>query len=344
MLGISIYFQDLDYEYLKQAAKLGVKYVFTSLQIPEEDYSSLKQELPTFLKTCNELNLELVFDVSPVTFEKVGLVPFDFEGLRSLGFKALRLDYGFDNYELIKTLLKDFKLILNASVIDQAYLNGAIEAGIDLQQLILTHNFYPRSDTGLSLEYFLEKNKLFHQYGLKVQAFVCGDDLKRFPLYEGLPTVENHRTIHPYIAAIELIKKCHVDDVLIGDSKAKIETIQFILEYLNDNVINIKAHLEPDYYSLYNQIYTTRKDLSEKVVRITTPRTKGIRPCNNGNRYTGAITIDNELMGRYCGEVQLIKKDLGMDSRVNVIGFIHPEFIKILDYIDYETKIKFVKL
>lgn len=157
MLGISIYFQDLDYIYLQHAANLGVKYVFTSLQIPEEDYSKLNEQLRELLKICDKLNLEIVFDVSPVTFKKVGVETFDFDSLKSLGFKTLRLDYGFDDYDLIKKLQKDFNLILNASVVDQQYLDGAIKSNIDLHQMTLTHNFYPRKDTGLSLEYFMEK-------------------------------------------------------------------------------------------------------------------------------------------------------------------------------------------
>ena len=48
MLGISVYFQDLDLHYLQEAKKCGVKYVFTSLQIPEEDYTSLDEKLPFF--------------------------------------------------------------------------------------------------------------------------------------------------------------------------------------------------------------------------------------------------------------------------------------------------------
>ena len=45
MLGISVYFQDYDENYLKKAAQAGAKYIFTSLQIPEEDYSDLDQKL-----------------------------------------------------------------------------------------------------------------------------------------------------------------------------------------------------------------------------------------------------------------------------------------------------------
>ena len=50
MLGISVYFQDLDETYLKEAAKVGAKYVFTSLHIPEEDYSHLDDVLPHFIE------------------------------------------------------------------------------------------------------------------------------------------------------------------------------------------------------------------------------------------------------------------------------------------------------
>ncbi len=46
MLGISVYFKDLNEQYIKEAAKAGAKYVFTSLQIPEEDYSQLDVMLP----------------------------------------------------------------------------------------------------------------------------------------------------------------------------------------------------------------------------------------------------------------------------------------------------------
>ena len=50
MLGISVYFQDYDENYLKKAAQAGAKYIFTSLQIPEEDYSDLDQKLPRFFE------------------------------------------------------------------------------------------------------------------------------------------------------------------------------------------------------------------------------------------------------------------------------------------------------
>ena len=344
MLGISVYFQDLDYDYLEKAAKIGAKYIFTSLHIPEEDYSELDKKMPIFLETCRSLDLEIVPDVSPVTFEKLNVPPKDYKKLKELGFKALRLDYGFDDFDTIKELSKNFKLMLNASVVNEEYLKEAKEAQVDFTNISLTHNFYPRNNTGLGLDYFKEKNRVFKEYDLKVQAFVPGDDLKRFPLYEGLPTVERHRQMHPYVSAVELIKNCGVDDVLIGDSKAKIETLEYINRYIEDKVITIKAHFEKEYEYLYEEEYTCRKDFSESVLRLITPRTSGIRPYNNGFRRRGSITIDNELMGRYCGEIQLLKKDFEADARVNTVGFIHPEYVDLLEYLDYKTKIRFVRI
>ena len=56
------------------------------------------------------------------------------------------------------------------------------------------------------------------------------------------------------------------------------------------------------------------------------------------------ITIDNHLMGRYCGEVQILKCDLPSDARVNVIGFVHPEYVEALESIDGSTSIRLVPL
>ena len=339
MLGISIYFQDLDLKYLEDARNCGVEYVFTSLHIPEEEYSDLDQKLPIFFKQCQKLGLQVVPDVSPATFEKLNIQPHHYQKLKEMGFEALRLDYGFDDYEMIKTLQKDFYLMLNASVIDEEYLQGAKLAGIDLKRIAVTHNFYPHKETGLSLDYFQEKNKIFHQYDLTIQAFVCGDVLKRFPLYEGLPTVEKHRTMNPYVAAVELIHDCGMKDIFIGDSQASIPTLKNIKAYMENGEMHIPCHLESQYAYLYNQKINVRKDQPEKIVRLSLPRLSNVPVFHNTMRQRGYIVMENQLAGRYSGEVHIIKEDLPFEARTNVIGFIHPEYVDIVDYIDAKTTI-----
>jgi len=344
MLGISVYFQDLDLAYLKQASENGAVYVFTSLHIPEEDYSDLDKKLPLFLKTCTELGLKVVPDVSPVTFQKLNISPGNYHQLKEMGFEALRLDYGFDDFEVIKQLQKDFYLMLNASVIDASYLQKAKDAGIDFSRIAVTHNFYPLTETGLSKASLLIKNKMFQDFGLTIQAFVCGDEKRRFPLYEGLPTLEKHRCIPPLAAAVELLQACGVKDVLIGDSQARIETLQYIHDYMQEKILHIPCHLDKSYQCLYHQKLKIRKDQSDTVIRLLTARTKEVPVQAHIARKRGYIVMKNKLAGRYSGELQLIKKDLSYESRSNVIGFIHPEYLDLLEMIDPETIIVFETL
>ncbi len=343
MLGISVYFQDLNEDYLRKAAECQAKYIMTSLQIPEEDYSDLDKKLPAFFQLIDELSMELIPDISEETFHRLGLELGDFKSLKDKGFKRIRLDYGFDDIETLKKLLVDFDLVVNASIVNEELLQDLQKADIDISHIWAMHNFYPRKDTGLARDKMIEKNKLLHRYGMRVQAFVCGDDLKRFPLYEGLPTLEEHRYIHPLVATIDLIKHCEVDDVLVGDSQAEITTLQAMSSYIYQKTVLLPVYLNEQYQYLYNQVLHCRKESSDNVVRITTPRVSGIQPRHNQYRRKGSITIDNELMGRYCGELQLMKKDMPLDARCNVVGFIHPDYVDVLNAIDNDLNIQFVR-
>ena len=100
----------------------GTEMCIRDRHIPEEDYSQLDKKLPQFILLCQDLELKIVPDVSPVTFEKLNLKLGDFSALKQMGIQALRLDYGFDDIENIKQLSKDFEIILNASVVNESLL------------------------------------------------------------------------------------------------------------------------------------------------------------------------------------------------------------------------------
>ncbi len=53
--------------------------------------------------------------------------------------------------------------------------------------------------------------------GLLVQGFVPGDTELRGPLYQGLPTLEEHRGVHPLAGALDLLAS-NTDIVYIGDA------------------------------------------------------------------------------------------------------------------------------
>ncbi len=344
MLGLSVYFKDLDLKYLDEVSRKGVKFIFTSLHIPEENQKDILKKIPPFLELCKQRKLEVIPDISPRTLEIFNVKQNNLNQLKEMGFNYLRLDYGFDDFETIKKIMKDFKVVLNASVVDELFLIEARKNGVLLEELMVMYNFYPHPNTGLDYDDFKEKNKIFKKYHLQVQVFVCGDELKRFPFYEGLPTLEKHRESNPYVAAVELLSQKEADYIFIGDSKAKVETLDHILVYIREQIITIKAHFEEGYEMMYDGIYFCRKDTPKEIIRLNGSRGKKEIPFHNEKRRAGSITIDNLLFGRYAGEIQIVKKDMGRDARVNVIGFIHPEYIEILDYIKVDQKIQFIRL
>lgn len=72
------------------------------------------------------------------------------------------------------------------------------------------------------------------------------------------------------------------------------------------------------------------------VVRCVESRTilrrQNVAPDNTAERKIGTITMDNEKYGRYQGEVQIVKRPLEYDERVNVIGKVtedSKELIKV---------------
>lgn len=344
MLGISVYFKDYDEQYIKEAAAAGAKYVFTSLQIPEEDYSNLNVMLPRFLEVCREAGLQIVPDISPATFEKLGIDDGDYAALRRLGFKQLRLDYGFDDFELVRRLQQDFMIFLNASVVTPEYLSEARAARVDFSEdkVALIYNFYPHTDTGMAWSDLLRRNRALKGEGLNTGVFVAGDVLKRFPMYEGLPTVEKHRGMNPYVAAVQLIHEAGVDNVFIGDSQASVQSLKYITEYQQKHVMCIPCQLLTEYEYLYNEEIGVRADQPEKLVRLLVARKPGVAVQHTLDRRRGSIVMQNRLAQRYSGEVYLIKKNLPFEARSNVIGFVSPEYVDLLDQIDAGVKVKFV--
>lgn len=344
MLGISVYFQDYDEHYIKEAAKAGAKYIFTSLQIPEEDYSNSDVLLPKFFKVCKQVGLQIVPDVSPATFEKLNIKKNDYDAFKRLGFHQLRLDYGFNDFELIKELQKDFFIFLNASVITPKYFAEARNAKVNFDKIALIYNYYPHNNTGMSWHDFKYRNQLLKDEKLQTSAFVAGDVLKRFPMFEGLPTVEKHRAMNPYVAAVQLIHEANVDNVFVGDSQASIQSLKYINEYQQNHIMHIPCKLLSDYNYLYNQEINIRPDQSEKLIRLVLPRKSNIKIQHTLLQRRGCIVMQNKLAQRYSGEVYLIKDDLPFEARSNVIGYISPEYVDLLDQIDSDVKIKFVEM
>lgn len=342
MIGVSSYFQDLNINYLEEAICSGVSHIFTSLVVLEEDYSDLKEKLDEVLALTHKNNVMLIPDISPVTLKKLNIS--NIEEIKEYGFDAIRIDGGFNSIEESKKLIEHFQVFLNASDVKAEFIQELKKAGCDMNKISVLHNFYPRRYTGLNKDHFIEINKQFKKLGLRVAAFVQGDVKLRGPVFEGLPTLEKHRGVHPYVACVELLD-CYVDDVYIGDNEANIESIKMMINYQNNSIMELRAILDDEYQELYEKDIPIRRDLTDSIIRLSFGRGhyKKIKQKNSLNRQCGSVTIDNEISGRYVGEINIVKEDILSDGKVNIIGHIYPEYLELLKYIKRDTIIRFIK-
>ncbi len=317
---------------IQWAAENGVKLAFTSLHIPEEsgELAILAKKL---LKTAKECGIEVYADVSSKTPGHLGLCSL--QDLESLGVAGLRLDDFFDHQTIIK-LASQYKIALNASIIFEEALLALLEGGLASNQLIAWHNFYPRRETGLDETFFKEQNDLFKRFGIPVSAYIPGDGQKRGPLFEGLPTLEKHRNIDPFAAALELYQ-LGVADVYVGDPEVSGELLLKLVHYDVNKAVPIRTtgKLEGD--------YRVRPDFARDVIRLMDTRSSGtVPPYNTIERPAGTVTMDNDCYGRYRGEVQITRNDLPSDERVNVIGRVIEADIPLLSYIQPGQLIKLI--
>jgi hypothetical protein len=322
VIGISFYLHDPHAEtQIIHAANLGVRKAFTSLHIPEEKGDLVKRMI-TLLKLSEAYGMEIHADVSLNTLDHLGISKFT--DLWPLGIKGIRLDDGFDK-ETVISLSKVFSLSLNASTLNEEELLAVLGGGVETESLIAWHNFYPRPESGLEEGFFHEQNRMFKKYGIPIFAFIPGAGSKRGPLHEGLPTLEKHRLMNPYAAGIELIQ--HVEGVYVGDQGTENNLLENLTAYKNLNILTIRMESR----ILQSGQYKLRPDVSQDVFRLQNTRvTANVEPSNTVARSLGSITMDNDAYGRYRGEVQICKRDLGANHRVNVIGRVIEEDIPLL--------------
>ena len=343
--GLSVYIStfDLQKEMLERFAGSGY-YVFTSFHMQEEfntldDYCIKAKELCLWLK---ERQFKIIGDVSIKTlefFQYKSIVKF----AKDFNLDILRLDYGFSDDDIL-SVSKEFSISFNPSTEDEILARKILERNTEVYAL---HNFYPRPETGLDSECFVQINQRLKDLDIKTLAFIAGDELRRAPIYEGLPTLEKHRDIPPYVAFLDLLINYEVDGVFVGDIKLSEKQSNLIMDYLKDGIINIPVEFSPDFQYLYNQVFTIRADSPMAIMRLKESREYSCdgekqQPYNCVARDKGTITMDNIGYKRYSGEIQILRKDFPRDDRVNVIGRVNKDYFDILNCVKNKSKIRFI--
>lgn len=336
--GISLYLStglDRNAAILKKAHRAHMQYAFTSLQISEENTENKMEEVNSLLKLCKASGISLIADVSPYTLKKMGCSSF--QKLKKTAISYLRVDYGFSCEELVE-LSKDFHLVFNASTLKDDEIAELQRLHADFTKFSACHNFYPEPLTGLSAERVKKTNERMHSLGMKTMAFVAGDSSLRGPLYQGLPTLEKQRNSHVLLNMLQLFQECDTDICLVGDIDVSDMAYRQIQE-LAEGYISLQAEIKPEYCFLTERLHHDRPDSSDYVIRsqesrkyVSEGRTFPAEPLCRP-RKKGSIFVANADYLRYAGELQIARRDLPPEAKVNQVGTVNSACLPYLSYI-----------
>lgn len=333
-LGISLYLgsgEKTNREIINKAQKAHMKYAFTSLHIPEESIGDYKSETIKLMEMCRDAGLSLIIDVGPRTIKKLELSSL--HDLKKYNITHIRIDYGFSIDEIVK-LTYDFNLVLNASTLTVDEIKYLMENHVDTSRISACHNFYPKPLTALPMENVRATNDLLHKYGIKSIGFVCGDLTLRGPLYEGLPTVEEHRHMDVLRQIFELKQLAQCDMIMVGDIDITDESWKKIGE-LQDNYVTLKAKILGDYKFICDAVHHDRIDYSKYVIRSVESREyKNPTVMGPSERRFGSISMSNSLYLRYEGELEIARRDLPIEPKVNIIGQVNNDYLQYLPLIN----------
>jgi hypothetical protein len=301
------------------AAAAGATLAFTSLHIPEDSPSGARAAANAIVSAAASSGLSVVADVSPNTARLLGDSPWEF--LRSIGVARVRIDFGFSVPEIL-SIAAVLPIALNASTLRAADLAPFAELDVEL-----IHNFYPREWTGLALASVSSSVGVARQYGWRVGAFIAGDSVRRGPLGEGLPTVEEHRTMPPLFQAVALVD-AGVDDVYVGDPALTDHSWSRLGSFVRDDVVVLDGVAAPGLHPAVIEALAVpdrnRPDAAEAMIRLEHSRERFARlplPEAGGQpRPAGSVTVQLASAGRYCGEVAITLRDLPRDDHVAVLS------------------------
>lgn len=326
--GISIYLStniEMNSEYLLKAKEVNSSFVFTTINMPEEN-DELKKDISKVVELCKKNKMKLIVDINANSKKYIK----DYENV------YYRIDDGLSNDEII-ALAKNNYVVLNSTTLDEEDLKYFKLKGVDFSKLYSLHNYYPKVYTGVSLKFLKKRNEIYKKYGLKTMAFIPGD-LKRGPIFEGLPTVEEHRYMDILQASLELIAN-DTDVILLGDLNIKEENWER-LKYLLKGIVPLRINKN----ILKNRIFENRKDYSNYVVRnIKRDVVLDTIVEIDKNIEKGDILVTDEKGLRYKGDLEIALKNLNkLNDGRRIVASVIDKDKGLLDYLSIINKFIFI--
>lgn len=345
MLGLSIYLFSKSEDQEKTISMLKKDdYCFISLHHPCDMVEGFKEKALDLINRISVTGAKIITDIAPVGINMLGYDSFLDLAKANLVW-GLRPDYGLSAKD-VSSALKYTNIVINASCIDEELVENLDKSDTKFYAM---HNFYPRPETGLDIDYCNDCTDYLHKHNCEVWAFISADDVLRGTVYNGLPTIEKFRKYPPYVQYYLLKNLCNIDTVFVGDVSLTKFSHNLILQTEKDDVLLLPAVIDnkhEDY--LYDKIFTIRQDNNSLVARLKESRSNtsintSVKQNNMIERKLGYITMDNSDYSVYCGEVQICLQDLCADKRVNVIGHVDNNYLPLLKTSLRNKKIMFVR-
>lgn len=351
-LGISLYpdlaSKEANIKYLEMARFYGFDILFIAFLDAKGTREEIIENYLPYTSKAKELGFEIIADVNPQVFDKIGVNASLFKGPLDLSFfeilhvDVMRLDYGMSSLEeaFLTKNKYGIKVCMNAGGTAD-HVATVLAAGGEKDMIMGCHNYYPHRFTGIALERFIESTHIWNRHNIRCSVFISSQQEDAFgpwPVTEGLPTIEMHRNLPLDIQFKHLMMMNIVDDIIIGNCFASQEELKAIAK---SNTEHIEFHVDlaegvPQFMveRLHMQL-SCRNDVNEYLIRSLESRLiKGeIPPFNTVDIHKGDILIDNDLYGQYAGEVQIALQDMPNYGKTNVVGHIKEEEIILIDYL-----------
>ncbi len=147
---------------------------FTSFQLPEHPLEI--SDMTRLVELARSYEVDLIPDIAHKDLTKENIA-----ALKKAGLSYLRLDE-FGDEAFIERCGKAFTLVVNASTFTHREYKLLERLGF-ARRIIACHNYYPKVYSGISLSKFATINQKLHALGVKVLAFIPGDEPLRGPLH-----------------------------------------------------------------------------------------------------------------------------------------------------------------
>ncbi len=384
-LGLSLYpeqekMEDIE-RYLGTAAKYGFDKIFTSLF----SVKGTKEEVIGYFKNLTQIAHKYGFEVSGdanfVFLKEMGASPEDLSVFQEMGIDTIRMDMAYNDERDVAMInnQQGIRIEMSAAFLD--IIENALRQGADRGNMTVCHNFYPQRYTAPSLEAIDAINEQCSSLGLKTAIFISSQEKGThgpWPISDGLPTIEDHRSLPVQVQLKHCIALKNIDEVLFGNAYASEEEMKALKEVMDQayihveertdfgafsnllphgDVVRVPLHvcMDENVTDLEREIafdYPVHCDMGDCLNYVLRSRMtrmiykKQSIPYRESGKISftlGDVVIVNDNCAAYRGEIQIVMKEMEADGQRNLIGRVVDEELMLLKHFGANDIFTFVE-